>query len=187
VKEILKLFNKIVEAKNKREELCYIRCEDKKLVGTNLQTMLIVDYDQETEGVNGYINIKNKPFLPNMKVNGSVCGYACFDHESLNYPNWQKIVPKHENMVRVNLSDDVNVAICQIAQAGLFFSAENIQKLYSAKSLDLLTLHYVEEKKDYPFYIKGVISHQDFIYIVMPITTKETKKLSETLKQGVPA
>ncbi|MFW9627669.1 MAG: hypothetical protein ACMV1K_13165, partial [Sulfurospirillum sp.] len=63
MKEILKLFSKIVEAKNKREELCYIRYEDKKLVGTNLQTMLIVDYDQETESENGYINIKNKPFL----------------------------------------------------------------------------------------------------------------------------
>ncbi|MFW9625137.1 MAG: hypothetical protein ACMV1K_00220, partial [Sulfurospirillum sp.] len=63
----------------------------------------------------------------------------------------------------------------------------DIQKLYSAKSIDLLTLHYVEDKKDFAFYIKGMMSHHDFIYIVMPITTKETKKLSEKSRQGVPA
>jgi len=150
MKNIMKLFKKIVDKKQPKEELHYIYKDEGTHVATDAKRLLIVETAYQGTS---YINVANAT-IPSVGVSivGESEGYIRFQCEHLKYPEWRRIVPKNENPFVVELANDVNIAICQIAQEGITFDATFIQDLFKSNlSLEHIALEYVEEKKN-PFY-----------------------------------
>ena len=163
----MKLFKKIVDKKHPKEEMRYIFKDEGAFVGTDARRLLIVETAYQGTS---YVNIAGLQ-IPSAGVNivGETEGYIRFQCDWFKYPNWQRIVPTFDKPMAIELENDANIAICQIAQAGLYFDVTFIQDLFkSGLYLNNLELEYGEDRRG-TFVIKGQMDAKEFTYIVMPI------------------